>query len=734
MATDVATDSQQGSTRHAVRVAAVWLLLTAVCAVLIGSIGGPHSMGQGAAALAWWMIAAGWPVVLYFVSSLGLGALVMRAVEGRAVAGERLPLVLGVGLSVQLAAGHVIHCIGAWLPGVAWNVAALLPCVVGCAAAIGVVRKLDWGAFVSDERSYSVLALAGLATALAAAVLIVAACNPPGVLWGSEFGGFDALSYHLQLPQEWLAAGRVAPVTHNVYSYLPSYLESAFVTLGLWGFVPRTSADGVAGLLAGEGAMALSCQLLHAGFALAAAWMIAGAARAACRRVWGDAGGGSNGGLVAGVFAAGVPWVVVTGSLAYNEMGVNALFAAALIAALDGRMSAGAKGVLAGWLVGVACGVKPTALFFAAPPVGLVLLVAEGRETRKAAVIAVVWAVIGGAVALAPWMLRNVVACGNPVFPYLHTVFGESHWTAEQFARFASAHHFDGSWMDRVRLLVLADPHDPAGLRHRGLMHSQWSVFPFAVLGAVAVCVAAGWRRGVVWALVGGLVLQIAAWLALTHLQSRFLLPLVVPGCVLIGLAAGWLARGAWARGSWARARIATAAVLLVGLYQSVRTLDHFWSERDGRPNVGLTVGPQGLVQREVRGEAADGSVVEGFARGEVVYLFGDSTPFYVPGPVLYHTTWDTLRPKDASGSSADGSVAGSVDVLDALERDLRRRGVTGIMVNPMEITRLSGTGWYDPAVTPATARAWAERSLRTVRVLESGQVLMRWKNAEAAR
>lgn len=701
------------------RVAAVWLALAAVFAVLVSAIGGTHSMGQGAAALVWWMIAAGWPVVLYFVSALGLGALVLRAV-GVGAGAERLALVLGVGLSVQLAVGHAINCVGGWMPGVAWNIAALVPCVIGCAAAIGVVRRLDWGAFVGAERSYSVLALAGLATALATAVLIVAACNPPGVLWGSEFGGFDALSYHLQLPQEWLAAGRVAPVTHNVYSYLPSYIESAFVTLGLWGFVPRSSADGVQGLLAGEGSMALSCQLLHAGFALAAAWMIAGAARDASRRVWGDAGGG----LVAGVFALGVPWVVVTGSLAYNEMGVNALFAAALIAALDERMSPGAKGALAGWLVGVACGVKPTALFFAAPPVGLVLLIVCGSGGWKKSATATMGAVIAGGVALAPWMLRNYAACGNPVFPYLHGVFGESHWTAEQFARFASAHHFEGSWMDRVRLLVLADANDPAGLRHRGLMHSQWSVFPFAVLGAIGVCGAAGWRRGVVWALVGGVLLQIAAWLAVTHLQSRFLAPLVVPGSVLIGVATARLARGVGV--SWARASLATAAVLLVGMFQSVRTLDHFWSERGGQPNVGLTIGPQGLVQRDLRDETKR----DAFARGEIVYLFGDSTPFYVPGPVLYHTTWDTLRPKDVS----DSTQVAAGDAIDALEQTLRRRGVSGIMVNPMEITRLSGTGWYDPAVTPATARAWVERSMKTVRVLESGQVLMRWKNAEAPR
>ncbi|MEZ6319149.1 MAG: hypothetical protein R3B49_10435 [Phycisphaerales bacterium] len=61
-------------------------------------------------------------------------------------------------------------------------------------------------------------------------VLVVACASPAGWLWDSEFGGFDALAYHLELPQEWMQrAGRVWPVDHNVYSYLPSYVEAAYV-------------------------------------------------------------------------------------------------------------------------------------------------------------------------------------------------------------------------------------------------------------------------------------------------------------------------------------------------------------------------------------------------------------------------------------------------------------------------------------------------------------------------
>ncbi|MBY0111757.1 MAG: hypothetical protein K2Y21_02965 [Phycisphaerales bacterium] len=700
------------------RIAGVWLALVAGLAVAIGSIGGPHGAVQALAALLWWMFTAGWPVVVYFASSYGLGLIVRRIVRGGG--GFQAPLTLCVGLSVQLTIGHAINCFGGVLPGLAWNVAALVPAVVGLVVGIAELRRVvsERGVAAEESRSYSILVLAGLATAIAAAVMVVAACQPPGILWASEFGGFDALSYHLQLPQEWLAAGRLAPVTHNVYSFLPSYLESAFLTLQLWAFVPRTSGDGVAGMLSGEGALALSCQMLHVGCALAAAWVSAAAARAACARVVGEEGtlAGRVGGLVAGVFAVGLPWAVVTGSLAYNEMGVNALFAAAMLVALEARMSAMTKGVLAGWLVGVACGVKPTALFFAAPPVGLVLIAASPRD----AVRVIGGALVGGAAAIAPWLLRNYIACGNPVFPALHAVFGEAHWTAEQFARFAGAHRFDGSWVERLKLLVLADPNDPAGLRHRGLMHSQWSVFPFVAGAAMLVCGMFAARRGgdgrgrlVIAALLVGIVVQVFAWLAFTHLQSRFLLPLAVPGAVVIGLGVAVLSRR-----SVAAARLVGSAALVIGLFQSIRALDHFWSERGGQPNVGLMVGPQGLVQRDLRDEKRS----DAFRPGEVVYLLGDSTPLYVPGPVVYHTTWDTLRANSGG------------DAIAELENELRRRGVTGILVNPMELNRLSKTGWYDPAVTPESVRAWAERSMRTVRVLETGQVLLRWKDVEAAR
>lgn len=64
-----------------------------------------------------------------------------------------------------------------------------------------------------------------------AAMLVVAAACPPGTLWRVEALGYDTLSYHLQIPREWVTAGGMVELEHNVYSYLPGLMESAFAGL-----------------------------------------------------------------------------------------------------------------------------------------------------------------------------------------------------------------------------------------------------------------------------------------------------------------------------------------------------------------------------------------------------------------------------------------------------------------------------------------------------------------------
>ena len=53
----------------------------------------------------------------------------------------------------------------------------------------------------------------------------LAATVPPGPLWQDEPAGYDVSEYHLQVPREWYQAGRITPLQHNVFSYMPMNVE-----------------------------------------------------------------------------------------------------------------------------------------------------------------------------------------------------------------------------------------------------------------------------------------------------------------------------------------------------------------------------------------------------------------------------------------------------------------------------------------------------------------------------
>lgn len=73
-----------------------------------------------------------------------------------------------------------------------------------------------------------------LASAFVAGLLFGGCAIPPGIMWSTEYGGYDVLEYHLELPPEWLENGAIVGFKHNAYSYLPDLFEAAYLHLGLW--------------------------------------------------------------------------------------------------------------------------------------------------------------------------------------------------------------------------------------------------------------------------------------------------------------------------------------------------------------------------------------------------------------------------------------------------------------------------------------------------------------------
>lgn len=656
---------------------------------LIASIGGPHDLPGGLASVLYTLVRAGAPAAAYLLGAIGLGRVFRPLLRNAADPGS---LQVGLGLGLMLTLSHAMGCLGllqfAGLP------VALAVCIVGLAMlALQIRDRTSDPAFMSRITMPRAVVLG----VPAAAVMLVAACSPPGWLWESEARGYDALSYHLQLPQEWLALGRIRPLEHNVYSFLPGYIEAAFYHIGaMTGHepVPGSPRAG-AGLLSGEGMGVLSCQLLHAGIALLGAVLIGRAVPAMIgrddtreRQLLGAA--------IAGALFLATPWTVVTGSLAYNDLGVAALTAAALIAAVDRGLPPARRGLLAGLLVGFACGCKPTALFMAGPVVGVLLL---GNMPARAWWKAIALGAAAGVATLAPWLIRNAAFSGNPVFPVAWGLFGTGHWTVEQASRYTLGHSFVGSIPDRLGLLLGRD---------RGLLHPQWFLFvPVALAAAATAAIRSATRRAAML-LVAGMAFQVLAWLSVTHLQSRFLIPLAVPGCVLLGLAV------AGGRARWPGPLLAGAACLA----QAGATLFIFAAQNGGRPSALLVPGPAlrtgdsvpPAQRAAMLGDLGPELFVNFSApQGALVYLLGDATPLYYTAPVLYNTTWDRWPLGEAMRAAPDRPAewAGL----------LRQQGITHVLANLSEIERLRASGWADPSVTADGVRAWLDGHARPVRI-----------------
>lgn len=693
-------------------VALAGLLGVVLCLLTLVGIGGAIDPVEG---LAWVMtttVYAGGPAAVYLLSALGWGQLC----TARLVPGQQAGCVrAAVGLAILLTLSHALGTLGLLNTASARGV-----CAIGLAA---IVARLWANARVLLRSGLH--AGPGWVSIPAVCVLFIAASCPPGTVWGSEFGGYDALSYHLQLPQEWLAAGRLEPLQHNVYSFLPGYIESAYLHIGaLIGAPTAPGAPGQAyGLLAGDGWGVLSCQWLHAGLAVYAAWIVGGLTRLMAARAGLEGLGLRLVGSIAAGLTLATPWVVVVGSLAYNEMAVVALGAGALAAALLDGGRPWVRGAIVGALVGVACGAKPTAMLMIAPVAGLMLLWAAPRRAWIGVLAA---AAFCGALALLPWMIRNTLHGGNPVFPYAVGLFGSAHWNEQQVARFASGHHFKGSLLDRLQTALWINPAsapgDRAVERFRGLSNPQWGVFFYAA--GLSIVAAVWWHRraevaarrtaAAMLMLALGLGVQLMAWLTLTHIQSRFLLPCVATGAPLIALACVSIRR---------RAVGAIAAVALTALQTGVTVW--VWSQQLGGAPTGAMIAGVRMLKGEpfIPELHADmpTPATSHIAGKDRVYLLGGSTPLYFLCPVLYHTTWDTspLGELMAARPGEPWTWAGS----------LRDRGVVYVLADYAELNRLTRSGWYDSLVTPQTVRDWLDEVAEPlVGWSDYGQVLYRLK------
>jgi hypothetical protein len=655
-------------------------LVVVVLVAWLAGFSGPARHGAWADA-AWVLLTSSPPALIWLGAAFGWGWPVRRWL----LAGipDAAAAQMGLGAATLLTLDAALGATGA----LQWGGGA--PAWIVLAAGLALVA----GQWFRERPRPTIFPWPVWAAAPALAALLLAACSAPGWLWSTEFGGYDALSYHLQLPKEWQTLGCIVPLDHNVYSYLPGYVEAAYYHLAV------LAGDGIASVYA--------CQLLHAGFAVLTAAVVG-------RLAWRV--GGRIVGAVAFAIVLGTPWTVVVGSLGYNEMAVTLFLATGLLVIHEAPPDSTRRGAAVGLLAAAACGAKLTAIGFVAAPLVLLLLAAVPPK-RWAAPLG------GGAAAalliLAPYLVRNWLACGNPLFPFATGLLGLGHWTQQQADVWTAGHmphlgvgaRIVEAWQQLFRfgLGPAPNPKEP--------WEPQWSLLPWLAAGGLVIGMVVTALRPVAWRLGMVIVVQILFWTTLTHIKSRFMLPAVVPA----GLAA---AIGLGAFGTRMQGTVLTWFIVAFTAIWSVLPLSIFVEQRNHAPAamvgwVDVLTG-DGLSDRERVALAEAFPAVDlnyGLGHRARTLLVGDAAPLYYRADIAYQTTWDR-GPLSEIMRETD-------DPQQWLTR-LRARGFTHLLVDPQMLELWSKEGWNDPLITAQRVLGAAERFATLEREFPGGVRLYR--------
>jgi hypothetical protein len=418
---------------------------------------------------------------------------------------ERVALASILGLAVL---AHALLALGLLAMLRPWPVVALVALVHGVA-----IRK---GVPLAFTRPGFRRAAVGVVVALP---FLVPALYPDT--------GFDSRMYHLPYVHAFARTGRLSFLPDLRFPIFPQASEVLSTALVLSGSEPSASGTGLLAV------------------ALAAALLVAWGRRAFPS--WPAAG------LVAAAIFLGSPLIGYLATVLYVDPLLGLFSTAALLAAERFRAGRDRRWlVLAAALAASAADVKYLGLYTVAVT-GLALATRRPRHLALYALVALA--------VLAPWYGRIVAATGNPVFPFLPSVFGENAWTpvpelpATLAARLVNA----------VRM-----PFDLAFARER------WNRMPplspvFALAVPLVVLASFRSRRIAGWAAVIGVFVGIYQWLPKSAAYTAMGLPLAsltVAGSIATLGDARLAGRS---RGALVAAALCLAPGWLYGLYTAAR-------------------------------------------------------------------------------------------------------------------------------------------------------------------
>jgi 4-amino-4-deoxy-L-arabinose transferase-like glycosyltransferase len=573
----------------------------------------------------------------------------------------------------SLAVGLWILCVSILLVGAA-SVSALpwVFLLAGCWL-LPAPRKFFHRPTIASERLDGWAKLM-LACVIAAALLnLLSAMTPPFE--------YDALEYHLGAPAEYIKAGRIIALPHNFYSNMPQLTEMLYLlALKMSSGVAAKLLHWAFGVLSAVAVYAVTARLWKKQIGLTAAALfyciplmqdLSETARIdlattffavlafGCLLVWQQerrpavercAGSGLRRAEAASSAQAGDPRTTLT---AFHRSATTTgfWFCAAALAA------------------GTAVATKWTAVAVVVLP-ALIFLVVATKSFRLPSVFCLLSSVF-----VVPWLLKNWLFMGNPVYPLFYGVFQSQHWGAEQAALFAQKHYasfgWDG-WAQSVGLIWQYSFKEPFAV-------------PLLLMTAPLILLlrnvtSSARRTG--WLFVAAY----AGWFLLTFRPWRFLFP-TFPLAAMTGAYALHVA----ARGRFVRmiVRTAVTVVVAVGLAEEASvTLVDQQDYKQLPPQMDFVQYALGQVSREEFVERMGGGMFEPILwmnrhlplTAKVLYV-GEARVYYARNPVIWSTAFDQHALSEMSREAATAAQWYNL---------LRQHGIAYIYINSVELARLS--------------------------------------------
>ncbi|NLE28525.1 MAG: hypothetical protein GX629_02500 [Phycisphaerae bacterium] len=534
-------------------------------------------------------------------------------------------------------------------------------------------------------------------------ILLLCAAIPPGVLWPAEGFGYDILEYHLQAPKEWFDAGRIYFLEHNVYANFPFNAEMLYLLAMVLKNDPHEAV--------------YLAQMIHVSFTIlfvAAIWVFTRPA-----------------GLKQATFstlAAGTcGWLVYLGPLAYVEMGMlfTGVVALGLIWQIGRQHERCASpiriAILAGLLLGLCAGFKYTALPMIALPVILMAMIIFIRRTKF--IKAILTTAVMGVVcigALSPYLVRNFLWTGNPVFPLAYDLFGGRGWNdelAERWKRGHSPREDEKPIRARLEKLYWAGLQNPlvnAFIAEHYKAQGDFTraseiaapppirdlpTFGFALLLLPWLIFFTRRQSMNDWLMLMIFVLQTLVWLFATHLQARFLIPWLIVLPFLVGRSADAFGWGKFHPGIL----LITGVMLLAAGLNFHETYRRYYSQTHFRNQPILWFGRHiDFIKGNIPGMQYLGIVNENPTARTL--LIGEARPFYIRGPVIYNTVFN----RDPLAEAMKKKLPEAKNYIAEIKPDF-------IYVDWLEILRLSRTYGFPESIKPNLLRSLSSYGRYTV-------------------